>query len=248
MSSSVSKIVAIISLLYGETPRLRKLSSVKKALLIYTVVFQFASCAIHQQKPIMKFPKDPPYVVINDENQTKERRSVLTRPAQEVRFPLSEEDAEVVKILEAKFDDEGNCAGLAAPQIGFSKQIIVFAAPADPLIKKWRPDFSQTMPKTIWLNPSYEPFGDEQHEDYEGCFSVDDLAGRVKRYKKIKYSAYTPDGTRVTGIAEGFLARIIQHETDHVKGILFTSYVSEDKLFSLTQYRKIRQAKMDGED
>src|SRR5215467_4194606 len=142
---------------------------------------------------------------------------VLRTMAKKLTFPLTHQDIEDINTLEKKFDQEENCAGLAAPQIGISKQIIVFSA--DYLeLKKWRPDFTQTMPKTIWINASYEPVGKETHEDYEACFSVLDRTGTVKRYKKIRYSAYNPKGELQQGTAEGFLARIIQHEIDHTHG------------------------------
>ena len=83
---------------------------------------------------------------------------------------MSSQVLRMMEILEAKFDAEENCAGLAAPQIGFSKQIIVFAAPNDPVLKKWRPELTQTMPKTIWINPTYKKVGDNTHEDYGRVF------------------------------------------------------------------------------
>lgn len=188
--------------------------------------------------------KNPPYVVINNDEQSKELKSVLVTKAQPIEFPMSEEDRTILEILEDKFDKEENCAGLAAPQIGFPKQIIVFAAPITPEMQKWRPDLTQSMPKTIWINPQYEPIGDELNEDYEGCFSVHDIAGTVKRYKQINYSAYLPDGTPVLGTAEGFLARIIQHEVDHLNGVLFTDKIPKKLQFSISEYREVRAKKM----
>jgi len=88
----------------------------------------------------------PSYVVINNDDQSQELRSVLRTPAQKIAFPLSPEDQESLKILEAKYDVEENCAGLAAPQIGTPKQMIVFEAICSPELKKWRPDFTQEMP------------------------------------------------------------------------------------------------------
>lgn len=186
----------------------------------------------------------PPYVVINNDNQPKELRSILRKPAQEISFPLSPEDQESLKTLEAKYDAEENCAGLAAPQIGIHKQMIIFAALFSPELKKWRPDFTQEMPKTIWINPSYEGIGNDLFEDYEGCFSVDNLAGPVKRFTKISYKATLPDGTPVTGEAEGFIARIIQHEVDHIRGTLCIDKVPDGKLISLEAYREMRAARV----
>lgn len=200
----------------------------------------FSSCVGIKETMKVKLEKNPSYVVINNEEQSQEKRSVLTKRAMPVSFPLSEEDKEILSILEDKFDHEKNCAGLAAVQIGVSKQMIVFAAPENPDLKKWRPDFTQSMPKTIWLNPSYEPVDEDVHEDYEGCFSVHDLAAPVKRYARIRYHAFLPDGSEVSGIAEGYLARIIQHETDHVNGVLFLSRAQQDQIMSISEYRKAR--------
>jgi len=165
---------------------------------------------------------------------------VLTTPAQKLSFPLTHEDINDIRILEAKFDGEKNCAGLAAPQIGIAKQIIVFAAPESQDLKKWRADFTQYMDKVIWINPSYEAIGEDKKEDYEACFSVLEMAGPVKRYSKVRYRAYTTNGDLVEGMAEGFLARIIQHEVDHVNGKLFIDYVPEDQLMKIEDYRKKR--------
>ncbi len=199
-------------------------------ILFLTIAFMLTGCTAMTQLP--------PYVVINDSDCTN--KEVLRTLAQPVSFPLSEEDKYIIKTLEAKYDQEVNCAGLAAPQIGFNKRIIVFAVHDDPELRKWRPDLIDTMPKTIWLNPSYEPLGLDQHEDYEGCFSVKDLAGPVKRFKTIRYTAYKTDGSFVDGTAQGFLARLIQHEVDHLNGRLFIDLVPQDKLLSAEEYRAMR--------
>ena len=200
-----------------------------------------SSTLITQEFPMTDLPA---YVVINNDSQSEELRSVLRTPAQKILFPLSPEDQESLEILEAKYDAEKNCAGLAAPQIGIPKQMIVFEALCSPEIKKWRPDFTQEMPKTVWVNPSYDGIGESLHEDYEGCFSVNDLAGPVKRFTKITYKATLPDGTPVSGEAEGFLARVIQHEIDHIRGILCIDKVPEGQLMSIGAYREMRAAKM----
>ena len=100
------------------------------------------------------------------------------------------------------------------------------------------------MVKTIWINPTYQPVGHEKHTDYEGCFSVRDFVGEVPRYKTIRYTAYTPEGQHVEGTAAGFLARLIQHEIDHLNGRCFPDLVSKDKTFPIDEYRKKRQKAM----
>jgi peptide deformylase len=184
----------------------------------------------------------PAYLILNDSN--KDDIAILRARAEPLRFPLSLEDKHCIQILSDKFDAESNCAGLAAPQIGLSKQVIIFAVPDDANLKKWRPDLVQTMPKTIWINPTYEPLGNETHKDYEGCFSVNHVTGPVTRFKKIQYSAYTLEGTHVEGVAEGFLARIIQHEIDHLHGHCFIDHVLEHELLPIEEYRERRRKLM----
>lgn len=187
----------------------------------------------------------PDYVSIGD---PAEPHPILRQPAQPIMFPLADEVRTMIQTLEAKYDAEQNCAGLAAPQIGFHIQAIVFAVHEDPNLKKWRPDLDETMPKSIWLNPKYEPIGDEKHTDYEACFSVRNLAGPVPRYKNIRYEAYLMDGSKVSGAASGFLARVIQHEVDHIRGKCFVDYVPADQLTSIDKYRADRSAALALED
>lgn len=207
-----------------------------KGLIMTTTL---SSCTHDHRQPL------PNYSAIN--LTTKQSPAVLRTPAQKLTFPLTSEDMNDICTLETKFDQEINCAGLAAPQIGIAKQIIVFAAPEDPDIKRWRSDFTQSMEKTIWINPSYEGIGEDKHEDFEACFSVLEMAGPVKRYKKISYQAYTMRGELVKGMAEGFLARIMQHEIDHINGRLFIDYVPENQLMLIEEYRKKRRKALEAE-
>ena len=184
----------------------------------------------------------PEYVVIN--KPECHNRDVLTTPAHTVSFPLSSKDQEIIRLLVAKFEQEKNCAGLAAPQIGFDRRIIVFAAPDDPKLKKWRPDLSQTMGQTLWINPSYEGLGEAKFTDYEGCFSVHDLGGPIARFEEITYRAYDANGQLIQGRAKGFLARVIQHEVDHINGRLFIDLVEKDQLLPIAIYRKMRTEAM----
>jgi peptide deformylase len=183
----------------------------------------------------------PDYVRVDME--ASDEPPILRQVAAPVTFPLSDQDLRDVRTLEAKFDGEENICGLAAPQIGISKQIIVFAAPEDPEIKSFGKDFVQFMEKSIWFNPVLEPLGTECHQDYEACFSVKDRAGLVNRYMAIRYRAYNEAGELLEGICEGFLARILQHEVDHLQGRLFIDLVDPEKLMSIDAYRKMRMEK-----
>lgn len=190
-------------------------------------------------------PTLPPYVVINDPSCPN--KGVLRMQGETLSFPLSLEDRHVVETLSAKFDQEENCSGLAAPQIGFSKRVIVFAVPDDDNLRKWRKDIVETMPKTIWINPTYTAVGTEMATDYESCFSVEEIAGPVERFKTIAYTAYTPAGQFIEGTVNGFLARLIQHEVDHSNGILFIDKVEKDKLISVEEYRSMRKRALEAE-
>lgn len=176
----------------------------------------------------------PSYVVIND--PACKKTDVLKTPTEVIVFPLDDETWEVIRSLEAKFDQEDNCAGLAAPQIGYHKRIIVLALEEDEDLKKHRRDFSDTLPKSIWINPSFKPLSQEKTTDWEACFSVNDLVGRVSRFTEIAYEAWTPEGKKVKGKAKGLLARLIQHEIDHLNGILFIDHVPESELITREEY------------
>lgn len=190
----------------------------------------------------------PNYVVINDELQTDTQKRVLRIEAESVIFPLSPEDRNDLDILGAKFDQEANIAGLAAPQIGIHKKMIIFAAPDSYELRRWRPEMTQTIERTVWLNAAYEPIGDETQTGYEGCFSVRDIAGEVTRAQTIRATAQTPDGEPVDFIAEGYLARIIQHEIDHTNGILFIDKANEVSLKSIEEYREMRRKASENEE
>lgn len=172
----------------------------------------------------------PDYVTTSGTIDPLKRPEVLRTPANLISFPLDAATQEALQTLETKFDQEKNMAGLAAVQIGIPLQAIIFSVPDDAELKRYRLDLTQSMEKTLWLNPEYEGIPDEgQITDIEACFSVNDVFGEVSRFHKIRYKAYLRDGTPVNGTAEGFLARVIQHEIDHVKGKLFPDRISDKK-------------------
>lgn len=184
--------------------------------------------------------KLPDYVTLSSTNN-----AILRLKAEEVLFPLSATDQEMLRLLEAKFDEEQNATGLAAPQIGYSKRIIIFAVVASEAAKRWRPDLTDTMPKSIWINPSYEPVGMDTHCDYEACFSVENIAGLVERFKTVRYQATLPNAQKIDGVARGFLARALQHEIDHLDGRLFIDVAAPGTLLSIEEYRRLRQQAME---
>lgn len=184
-------------------------------------------------------PALPTYIDINDD--TAKNKEVLRTPAQQITFPLDKKTQDIVHTLEAKFDQEENCAGLAAPQIGYGFAIIVFAVEMDEEIKKFRSDLTDTMPKSIWINPVWKPLTDEKTTDWEACFSAPGYVGRVSRFTEISYEAWTPEGKKIEGTARGFLARLIQHEVDHLNGKLYIDYVPEGELLTTEDFKKLRE-------
>jgi peptide deformylase len=112
--------------------------------------------------------------------------------------------------------------GIAAPQIGVSLRIIVFEVPESPRY----PDASP-IPMTVVVNPVVTPLGGEREESWEGCLSIPDLRGLVPRFRRIRYEGFDPRGGRIDRVVEGFHARIVQHEVDHLNGLLFTERVRD---------------------
>ncbi len=180
-----------------------------------------------------------PYVVVNDENC--QNLDILTSPAEAVKFPLTDEDREIAEQLIYQFRHEENCAGLAAPQIGFSKRIIIFSVPED--TKEHRVDAFDTIPETLLINPTYKPFGDKKSLDWEACFSVNDYGGEVERFTNIYYEGFDINGKKIKGQAKGFLARLIQHEIGHLNGQLFIHLLKPNaRQGTLEEIRAIRRS------
>ena len=123
-------------------------------------------------------------------------------------------------MIETMYDYDG--AVLAAPQVHVSKQIVVMEVSQNP-----RYPNAPAIPLTVYINPEITPLTEEMDEDWEGCLSVPGLRGRVPRYTKIRLRAYDRDGQRVDFVAEGFHARVIQHECDHLWGKLYIDRVRD---------------------
>ncbi|HEY2976462.1 MAG TPA: peptide deformylase [Burkholderiaceae bacterium] len=139
----------------------------------------------------------------------------LLRVAQPVReFGTSELRALIDDMFDTMAAARG--VGLAAPQIGEDLQLVIFGVDHN----ERYPD-APTVPMTVLLNPVITPLADEMEEGWEGCLSVPGLRGVVPRYTRIRYSGFDPDGHPVDREAEGFHARVVQHECDHLIGRLY---------------------------
>lgn len=116
--------------------------------------------------------------------------------------------------------------GIAAPQIGYNKRVIMFGFEKSTRYPKEKP-----VPFTILINPVITILSEEMNDGWEGCLSVPGLRGLVSRYNKIEYSGFDPDGKPIQQQAEGFHARILQHECDHLDGILFPQRIKDLRFF-----------------
>ncbi|WP_338478285.1 peptide deformylase [Pseudomonas trivialis] len=119
--------------------------------------------------------------------------------------------------------------GLAAPQIGVDLQLVIFGFEAS----ERYPD-APPVPQTILINPLITPLSPVLEEDYEGCLSVPGLRGAVNRYQQIRYEGFDPKGEPIVRFADGFHARLVQHECDHLIGRLYPSRITDFSKFGFT--------------
>jgi peptide deformylase len=153
---------------------------------------------------------------------------ILTQPSAEVSFPLTQEERGFIGELKERSLGLGG-VGLAAPQLGIHKRIIIININKQASLMR---NNAEVVEPTILINPTYTPAQDAiKLADWEGCFSVRETYGKVPRYNKINYRAQTETGEIISGKAEGFTARVLQHEIDHINGILMTDRLTSDCLY-----------------
>jgi peptide deformylase len=122
-----------------------------------------------------------------------------------------------------------NGAGLAAPQIGVNLQVVIFGVEKNPRY----PD-AEAVPFTILINPKLTPLGDEIEEDWEGCLSVPGMRGLVPRFLKLRYQGFDENGKKIDRKVADFHARVVQHECDHLAGILYPMRIRDMRNFGFT--------------
>ena len=115
-----------------------------------------------------------------------------------------------------------NGAGLAAPQIGVPLRVVIFGVKRNPRY----PD-AEEVPDTVLINPVVAPIGDEIEEAWEGCLSVPGMRGVVPRFRRLRYQGFDESGTTIDRSVEGFHARVVQHECDHLDGILYPMRIED---------------------
>lgn len=124
-----------------------------------------------------------------------------------------------------------NGAGLAAPQIGVDLQVVIFGTGAP---NPRYPD-APVVPRTVLVNPVVTPIGDAQEEGWEGCLSVPGLRGVVPRWARVRYTGFDPYGDPIEREVDGFHARVVQHEVDHLLGKLYPMRVRDFTRFGFTE-------------
>lgn len=142
------------------------------------------------------------------------------RAAEETRIGTSA----LAELLQDMFDTmhAAGGVGLAAPQIGESVRVVIFGFESNDRY----PD-APSVPRTVLINPVLTPLGSEEEEGWEGCLSVPGLRGWVPRFRHLRYQGVDPSGTAIDRTVEGFHARVVQHEVDHLDGILYPQRIRD---------------------
>lgn len=133
-----------------------------------------------------------------------------------------------------------NGAGLAAPQIGVSLQVVIFGVGANPRYPQ-----AEEVPYTVLINPHVEPIGTGMEEGWEGCLSVPGMRGLVPRFTHVRYRGVDPLGAPIDRSVSGFHARVVQHETDHLNGILYPTRIRDLRNFGFNEALFPGQALLD---
>src|ERR1700744_6327373 len=146
----------------------------------------------------------------------------------ETASPVARFDAELESLI-VDMDDTMrslNGAGIAAPQIGVGLRVVIFEVRENPRYPHVAP-----VPYTVLVNPELTPIGEEQDEGWEGCLSVPGMRGLVPRFHKLRYQGFDQHGNPIDRTVEGFHARVVQHEVDHLDGILYPQRILDLRNF-----------------
>ena len=150
----------------------------------------------------------------------------------EVAKPVVEFDTHELHALIRDMEDtmqHMNGAGIAAPQIGVSLRVVIFGVGSNPRY----PDAEQ-VPYTVLINPVLNPVKDEMEDGWEGCLSVPGMRGVVPRYTRLHYTGFDQYGKPIDRLVSGFHARVVQHECDHLDGILYPMRIRDLAQFGFT--------------
>ena len=149
----------------------------------------------------------------------------------EVAQPVERFGPELRALLEDMKDtmDAQDGAGIAAPQIGVSQRVVIFGVTKNPRY----PD-AEEVPFTVLVNPRLEFLSKEVEDGWEGCLSVPGMRGVVPRFTTLRYTGFDENGQPIDRVAEGFHARVVQHECDHLDGILYPQRMTDMGRFGFT--------------
>ena len=143
---------------------------------------------------------------------------------------INEEILDVIEDLKATLE-YGTGLGIAAPQIGINKRIIVVGAKKENI----KYNDAEEIPITAMRNPTWKELSEDTDIQYEGCMSVPTIRGKVERYKNVELTYYNENGEKIVKQLNGFFARLIQHECDHLNGIVFLEKVKEKNGFATVE-------------
>ncbi|MBS1138169.1 MAG: peptide deformylase [Proteobacteria bacterium] len=144
------------------------------------------------------------------------------------RFATPELDALVADMQDTMRHLDG--AGLAAPQIGVDLRVVIFGFESNPRYPQAEP-----VPFTVLINPELTPLSEDEEEGWEGCLSVPGLRGWVPRYARLRYRGFDAAGSAIDRSVSGFHARVVQHECDHLDGILYPMRIRDFTRFGFTE-------------
>jgi peptide deformylase len=163
--------------------------------------------------------------IITIEDEINPQNSVLKMKSKNISFPLSESDKKIIAAMQAVLFKLGG-VGLAANQVNIRKNIVVIYIPESASLLR---DDVRVYPMHTILNPEYTPVNENKKvSDFEGCYSVKSLCGEVPRYEAINLKYQDEDGQVIEKVVTGFYARVLQHEIDHLNGILITDRLTPD--------------------
>ena len=157
---------------------------------------------------------------------------VLRRKAAPVADPTAPEIRSLVNDMLETLEDVGGI-GLAAPQVHVPLRVVIFEVPARRAAREG--DGAGSVPMTVLVNPVIETLTEDMAVGWEACLSVPGLTGAVPRATHIRYSGYGLDGTRIEREARDFHARVVQHECDHLDGVLYPQRMTDMTLLSFTE-------------
>jgi peptide deformylase len=161
---------------------------------------------------------------------------ILRQRAAEVPDPRAPEIKRLIADMTETMEDAQG-TGLAAPQVHVPVRVMIFKVSAG---RASGAEDDTPVPLTVLINPVLEPVGDEKELDWEGCLSVPGMMGAVPRFTRLHYRAMTPEGETLDRTVSGFHARVVQHECDHLDGVLYPQRVQDLRLFGFVD--EVRKA------